>query len=65
MRCPFSCTFCTEGQSYWSKVRPKQKEVIEGEVSYIADRMNNLDSDKKRSDLYMAQTLTLECTKKI
>ncbi len=54
--CPFSCTFCTEGQSYWSKVRPKQKEVIEGEVSYIADRMNNLESDKKRSDLYIADS---------
>ena len=34
--CPFSCTFCTEGQGYWSKVKVKSREVINGEISYIS-----------------------------
>ena len=25
--CPFSCTFCTEGQTYWSKVKKKRKKL--------------------------------------
>ena len=36
--CPFSCTFCTEGQSYWSKVKVKPKEVVAGEISYISKK---------------------------
>ncbi len=54
--CPFSCTFCTEGQEYWLKVRAKNREVVEGEVSYISKKMNNLESSKKRSDLYIADS---------
>ena len=38
--CPFSCTFCTEGQSYWSKVKVKPKEVVAGEISYISEKMS-------------------------
>ena len=54
--CPFSCTFCTEGQEYWLKVRAKTREVVEGEVSYISKKMNNLESSKRRSDLYIADS---------
>ena len=54
--CPFTCTFCTEGQEYWLKVRAKDREVVEGEVSYISNKMNNLESSKKRSDLYIADS---------
>ena len=33
--CPFSCTFCTEGQTYWSKVRKKEKDIISKEIRRI------------------------------
>ena len=54
--CPFSCTFCTEGQNYWSKVKAKPKEVVAGEISYISEKMNNLETDKKRTDFYIADS---------
>jgi len=54
--CPFSCTFCTEGQNYWSKVKAKPKEVVAREISYISEKMNNLETDKKRTDFYIADS---------
>ena len=54
--CPFSCTFCTEGQGYWSKVKVKSREVINGEISYISKKMNNLETSKKRTDFYIADS---------
>ncbi len=52
--CPFTCTFCTEGQSYWSKVRKKPIEVLQAEVKYIAKIMGS-DSEK-RKDLLIADS---------
>tara|TARA_B100000965_G_scaffold142756_1_gene118907 strand:+ start:786 stop:2906 length:2121 start_codon:yes stop_codon:yes gene_type:complete len=54
--CPFTCTFCTEGQSYWTKVRRKPRDVVENEVSYIADKMNTLPAEKRRTDLLIADS---------
>jgi|ETNmetMinimDraft_33_1059910.scaffolds.fasta_scaffold04056_3 radical SAM superfamily enzyme YgiQ (UPF0313 family) len=54
--CPFSCTYCTEGQNYWSKIKAKSREVVEGEISYISEKMNNLETDKKRTDFYIADS---------
>jgi len=54
--CPFACTFCTEGQHYWSKVKTKSREVIAGEISYISKKMNNLETKKKRTDFYIADS---------
>jgi len=54
--CPFSCTFCTEGQTYWSKVKTKTREVVEGEVTYISKKMNKLKSGEKRTDLYISDS---------
>ena len=54
--CPFTCTFCTEGQSYWTKVKRKPRDVVEGEISYIADKMNKLDPSKRRTDLLIADS---------
>ena len=54
--CPFTCTFCTEGQSYWTKVRRKPRDVVENEVSYISDKMNTLPTEKRRTDLLIADS---------
>ena len=54
--CPFTCTFCTEGQGYWSKVKTKSSEVIAGEISYISKKMNSLETSKKRTDFYIADS---------
>ena len=54
--CPFTCTFCTEGQGYWTKVKAKSREVIAGEISYISKKMNNLETSKKRTDFYIADS---------
>ena len=45
--CPFSCTFCTEGQTYWSKVRRKDESLISNEIKWINKLItspNNKDS---------------------
>ncbi len=54
--CPFTCTFCTEGQGYWTKVKRKTRDVVEGEVKYISQKMNSLPSSKKRTDLLIADS---------
>ena len=54
--CPFTCTFCTEGQGYWHKVKAKSSEVVSGEISYIAKKMNSLESSKKRTDFFIADS---------
>ena len=54
--CPFNCTFCTEGQGYWSKVKVKSRKVIDGEISYISKKMNNLEISKRRTDFFIADS---------
>jgi radical SAM superfamily enzyme YgiQ (UPF0313 family) len=54
--CPFTCTFCTEGQTFWNKVRTKPAETIRGELRHIAERMGHLPADRKRWDLLIADS---------
>ena len=54
--CPFSCSYCTEGQNYWSKVKAKPREIVAGEISYISKKISNLETDKKRTDFYIADS---------
>lgn len=54
--CPFSCAFCTEGQTYWSKVRRKSADTVRAEILYIADHMNRLPLEKRRHDLLIADS---------
>jgi radical SAM superfamily enzyme YgiQ (UPF0313 family) len=37
--CPFKCTFCVEGQDYYSKVHFRDLEEIEEELIYIAKKL--------------------------
>lgn len=54
--CPFSCTFCTEGQSYWSKVQFKPSETVRREIELIAERLGALPPNKRRTDLLIADS---------
>lgn len=54
--CPFSCTFCTEGQTYWSKVHFKPAEVVHKEIELIAERLGALPANKRRTDLLIADS---------
>jgi hypothetical protein len=40
--CPFSCTFCTEGQNYFSKVAKRPRGEVEAELHYIGRKMQPL-----------------------
>ena len=54
--CPFTCTFCTEGQGYWNKVKRKDKELVHKEIKYISSAMASLPRDKRRTDLLIADS---------
>lgn len=53
--CPFSCSFCTEGQTYWNKVRKKSSSIISKELQYISNFLSRL-GPKTRSDLLIADS---------
>tara|TARA_Y100001970_G_scaffold292364_1_gene433398 strand:- start:1362 stop:3374 length:2013 start_codon:yes stop_codon:yes gene_type:complete len=38
--CPYQCTFCHEGNSYFSKIDRHSTEYIQKELNYIADRVD-------------------------
>ena len=54
--CPFSCTFCTEGQVYWNKVRRKSEDTIANELEVISSAMAKLPNQKRRNDLLIADS---------
>jgi radical SAM superfamily enzyme YgiQ (UPF0313 family) len=54
--CPFSCTFCVEGDRYYSKVRHHQHARVEGELNYIGERMAPLVAAGRRADLFIADS---------
>ena len=54
--CPFTCTFCTEGQGYWGKVRKKSQDTVNAEVEYIAKKINGFPDDQKRFELYISDS---------
>lgn len=73
--CPFSCTFCTEGSIYWSKIKKGTRERTDQELEYIARKIVELDYQRRdmhiadsnfgmyQHDFETAQTLSrLQCT---
>ena len=38
--CPFSCTFCQEGQAYFNKVRRHSLDYIKNELDYISKKVD-------------------------
>src|SRR5262249_55977628 len=53
--CPFTCTFCTEGMSYWNKVNKHKESKVETEIRYIAQKMSTLGENARR-DLHIADS---------
>ena len=54
--CPFSCTFCTEGQTYWSKVKRKDEDLISNEIKWITEGITNSKNQFTRNDLLIADS---------
>ena len=38
--CPFSCTFCQEGESYFTKVKRHSLDYTVADLDYIAERVD-------------------------
>lgn len=55
--CPFRCTFCVEGETYFNKVAKSNSRKVFDELDYIADRMATLRKQgRARSDLHIADS---------
>lgn len=54
--CPFSCTFCVEGVSYYQKVYRSSHEKVRLELEYIAERMQPVIQRGGRADLFIADS---------
>ncbi|HYV38497.1 MAG TPA: cobalamin-dependent protein [Gemmataceae bacterium] len=54
--CPFTCTFCSEGESYYTKVARYSSPRIRDEIDYIGTRMAKVRMQGGRNDLYIADS---------
>jgi len=54
--CPFGCTFCIEGDSYYNKLRTSSTEKVSSELNYIGAKMRNLRERGGRNDLFIADS---------
>jgi radical SAM superfamily enzyme YgiQ (UPF0313 family) len=54
--CPFSCTFCIEGDNYYNKVRKNAREKVDSELDYIGRKMQALRANGGRNDLFIADS---------
>lgn len=54
--CPFTCTFCAEGDGFFSKVYRNSAEKIERELDYIGAKMQEVRSKGGRNDLFIADS---------
>lgn len=54
--CPFGCTFCVEGVSYYNKIYRNGAEKIDLELDYIGRQMQELRRKGGRNDLFIADS---------
>lgn len=54
--CPFSCTFCVEGDNYYNKIRRYSTERVGDDVRYIGRKMQAIRSTSNRNDLFIADS---------
>jgi radical SAM superfamily enzyme YgiQ (UPF0313 family) len=54
--CPFSCTFCVEGLSYYSKVYRNGSEKTKLELEYVAKKMYDVRKKGGRNDLWLVDS---------
>ena len=53
--CPFTCTFCVEGNKYYSVVNKLNAERVRDELTYIAEKVKNSNSPT-RKDVYISDS---------
>src|SRR5207237_10109412 len=53
---PFTCTFCTEGEKYYTKVAKFTNERIAQEIDYVGRKMAEVRLQGGRNDLYIADS---------
>jgi radical SAM superfamily enzyme YgiQ (UPF0313 family) len=54
--CPFTCTYCTEGNHYFSKITRGSGEGIAAEIDYIGRKMAESRAMGGRNDLFIADS---------
>lgn len=54
--CPFSCTFCVEGLSYYTKVHRSTEEKLAAEIDYMGQRMVAARVHGGRNDLHIVDS---------
>lgn len=54
--CPFACTFCDEGISYYNKINRRERWQIDLELEYIARKMMEIRNKGGRNDLRIADS---------
>ncbi len=52
--CPFTCTFCTEGQNFWTKIQRKGPQRTVDELEYIASKLAKIPDSRR--DLLIADS---------
>jgi radical SAM superfamily enzyme YgiQ (UPF0313 family) len=54
--CPFSCTFCVEGDDYYTKIRKYNPERVQSDVEYIGKKISETSTENSRKDLFIADS---------
>jgi len=54
--CPFSCTYCVEGDNHFSKVHSNGLEKVTEEIEYIANKVRSQEKLEGRRDLNIADS---------
>ena len=54
--CPFTCTYCVEGNNYYSRKFRKSSETLKAEIDYIGQKMKKVCDAGGRNDLHIADS---------
>jgi radical SAM superfamily enzyme YgiQ (UPF0313 family) len=54
--CPFGCTFCVEGMSYYTKIYRNKQEKTKKELDYIGSKMQDAKNKGGRNDLWLVDS---------
>lgn len=54
--CPFTCAYCTEGNSYFNSIARRSPVSIQEEIAYIGKKMADVSARGGRNDLYIGDS---------
>lgn len=54
--CPFTCTYCVEGNNYYARKFRKSSEALKAEIDYIGQKMKKVRDAGGRNDLHIADS---------